>query len=131
MRLIAGAQYERAFLSHRLANWEIPDTGKMAKASLTNRFDTVQPRTGKTSFIAGDNGYLDPKHKKAGVQAFTTTAVAQRPIHAESKPRWPKVRLHFLLSASCPVRRLADCVRQAWRRCGAAAAAAVKTCACA
>jgi hypothetical protein len=87
----AASQYERAFLAHRLGNWEVPDSGKLERTSLKNRFDRPQARTGKTQFIAGDNGYLQPKHKKDGVTAFTTTADFQRPVFTDSKPRWPKV----------------------------------------
>lgn len=88
----AAAQYERSFVPRRLGNWEIPDTSKLESTSLSNRFDQTAPRTSATKFIAGDNGYLNPLHKKAGVTAFTTTDRVQRPVYAESKPRWPEVR---------------------------------------
>lgn len=91
--LLAGSQYERAFLPCRLGNWEVPDVSKQVATTLRNRFDVPAARTGRTQFIAGDNGYISsPKNKKAGQTAFTTTAAFQRPVYAESKPRWPTAR---------------------------------------
>jgi hypothetical protein len=122
----AVSQYERSFLPHRLGNWEVPDNSKLQATTLKNRFDTPAARTGKTRFIAGDNGYIaDPKHKKAGVTAFTTTADFQRPVYAESKPRWPKVlrplhSKHFLRSSLHQLQRCCygmqpvRCLGHAW-----------------
>lgn len=90
-RACAAAQFERTFAAQRLGNWEIADTAKLESATLRNRFDQTAPRTSATKFIAGDNGYLHPHHKKAGVTAFTTTDAVQRPVYAVSKPRWPEV----------------------------------------
>lgn len=74
----------------RLSNWEVP-ADQLKKTSLTQSFDKVKARTGRTKFIVDDRGYL--ASKKPGVQAFTTTAYVSREVYAHSKPQWPEVRL--------------------------------------
>eukprot|EP00892_Ulva_mutabilis_P004746 jgi/Ulvmu1/2643/UM014_0095.1 len=94
-KVFSASQYDRSFSPQKLGNWEVSDTGKMAQP----RFSTLPARTTKTEFIADDKGYLKKSFKKPGVTAFTTTAETMRPVHSDSKPRWPKENVSWPFAA--------------------------------
>ncbi len=54
-----------------------------------SRFGTLRPRTGKTSFIVNDKGYLQ---EIPGTTKISNAFVHQLPVTHKSPARWPQVR---------------------------------------
>ncbi|GLI58440.1 hypothetical protein VaNZ11_000158 [Volvox africanus] len=88
-RSFPGEQIEASYNARRLQNWEVPAEDKLKKVQTTTgtRFGTLVVRTGKTEFIAGDNGHLMPGVAKIN-NSFNHPETT--PIFMNSAPRWPK-----------------------------------------
>ncbi|KAK9836906.1 hypothetical protein WJX74_010896 [Apatococcus lobatus] len=82
-RSYAAEQFDADFIPHRLNNWEVP-ASKKATSAVTN-FDTLKPRTGRTGFVAGNNGRLLPGIKKRAA-AFNIDLKCWE----QAPARWPK-----------------------------------------
>lgn len=78
-------QYEQAFISHRLGNWEVPAEDKAQKVSAETRYSTLRPRDGTTQIIADDRGHLLPGvPKQPGAFNYPLKEYEKNPA------RWPK-----------------------------------------
>ncbi|GLC46231.1 hypothetical protein PLESTB_001537900 [Pleodorina starrii] len=88
-RSFPAEQIEQAYNSRRLQNWEVPaeDKSKAVPTTTGTRFGTLIPRTGKTEFIADNNGHLKPGVPKIS-NAFNHPE--QTPVFMNSSPRWPQ-----------------------------------------
>ena len=107
MRSVA-EQFDADFIPHRLNNWEVPASKKvklkvlilalmatpgmahiLASAQATSAettFDTLKSRTGRTGFVAGNNGRLLPGIKRRAA-AFNIDLKCWE----QTPARWPKV----------------------------------------
>lgn len=88
-------QYEQAFISHRLGNWEVPADNKAEKVSAETRYSTLKPRTGTTKPIVDEKGHLLPTVKK--IPAAFNYPVQ---VYEKTPARWPKPNPAIPLAAA-------------------------------
>ena len=81
----AASQYDSAFAPHRLGNWEVPSKGEkgVSEGALQG---TLRGRTGRTQFVADDNGHLK---KGVGKKMTSFNPSLSSQAYMSSSARWP------------------------------------------
>eukprot|EP00199_Chlamydomonas_sp_CCMP681_P005109 CAMPEP_0119108074 /NCGR_PEP_ID=MMETSP1180-20130426/13453_1 /TAXON_ID=3052 ORGANISM="Chlamydomonas cf sp, Strain CCMP681" /NCGR_SAMPLE_ID=MMETSP1180 /ASSEMBLY_ACC=CAM_ASM_000741 /LENGTH=133 /DNA_ID=CAMNT_0007093655 /DNA_START=21 /DNA_END=422 /DNA_ORIENTATION=+ len=85
-RQLPAEQVEHCFNAKRLKNWEVPHTDqKGLQDTGSSRFGTLTSRTGRSSAIVDERGYLLP-----GVTKINNSFTTKVPVYQKSFARWPQ-----------------------------------------